>query len=160
MTNRSGRIPPRNGSVAFIDSVGKRKGFRRTITRFAEKTSMVGVPYINRAKFWWAKLIWSILLLGAIAVMILHLWYLFDQWYSWPKQTNVELGFSALGFPQVTICNTNIMKKHRLETSNESQAWPLKKLAKDMNPENLVPDQFDSNYVPESGNSTSVSLVA
>ncbi|KAH3738205.1 hypothetical protein DPMN_044833 [Dreissena polymorpha] len=66
--------------------MGKRKCFRRTIIRFAEKTSMVGVPYINSTKFWWAKLIWSSLYLVAIAAKILHLWYLFDQFYPGPSR--------------------------------------------------------------------------
>ncbi|KAH3773654.1 hypothetical protein DPMN_175022 [Dreissena polymorpha] len=155
MSKRSGRMFPRTGSEASLDSTGKQKSFLRTFTRFAEKTSMVGIPYINRAKFWWAKLIWSIMLLGAISAMILHLWYLFDQWYAWPKQTSVELGFNTLAFPQVTICNTNKMKRHNLEGLNDSQGWLLKELVKDMDPKNLVSHQFDSNYEPDIRNRSS-----
>jgi hypothetical protein len=131
-------------SVASLDSTGKQKSFRRLFARFSEKTSMTGVPYIYLAKFWWAKAIWSVLLLGAIVVMSLHLWFLFDQWYSWPIDTKVELGFAPLDFPQVTICNTNIMHKTRFEKYNGADE--LKRLVELLEPENLVSDQFDDNY--------------
>lgn len=133
-------------SVASYDSTGKKKSFRRLITRFAEKTSMQGVPYINSAKFWWAKLIWTLMLLAALAVMSLHLWYLIDQYISWPKQTKISLGFETLKFPEVTICNTNVLHKGRFDKYDG--ASELKELVEDLRPENLVPDQFDPNYDP------------
>ena len=127
-----------------LDSKGKQKSFVRLFARFGEKTSMQGVPYIYLAKFWWAKAIWSFLLLCAVAAMGLHLWFLFDQWYSWPKTTKVELGFETLDFPQVTICNTNIMHKTRFEKFEGADK--LKKIVDILRPENLVSDQFDENY--------------
>lgn len=139
-------------SVASFDSTGKQKSFRRLITRFAEKTSMQGVPYINMAKFWWAKVIWAMLLSLAIVVMVLHLWYLFDQWYSWPKTTKITLGFDNLAFPQVTICNANILHKGRLDKFDGAEK--LKDLIDDLKPENFVPDQFDDNYDPYANKDT------
>ncbi|KAL4235666.1 hypothetical protein ACF0H5_004061 [Mactra antiquata] len=135
-----------SASVASMDSVGKKKSFRRLISRFAEKTSMVGVPYINNAKFWWAKAIWSFMLLVAMAVMTLHLWYLIDQFFKFPIQTKVSLGFSPLQFPQITICNTNIIRNGRFK--QYKGAHELKQLVHEMKPENLVPHQYDSNYDP------------
>jgi len=129
--------PRLNRSSDSLDTVGKRKNFRRLFTRFAEKTSMVGVPYINNARYWWSKAIWSLLLIGAVTVMVLHLWYLFDQWYGWPKTTKVSLGFSMLPFPQVTICNVNPIHRGRL--AEFPHAHQLKKLVHDMDPTNLIP---------------------
>lgn len=126
-------------SVASFDSTGKKKSFRRLFSRFAEKTSMQGVAYINMARFWWAKVIWVILLLGAVAVMTLHLWYLFDQYFSWPINTKVDLGFRTLTFPQVTICNTNVMHRTRFEEYDGSEELHL--LVHDMNPENFFWEQ-------------------
>lgn len=140
------KSPVEMGSEASFDSTGKKKSLRRLITRFAEKTSMQGPPYINMAKFWWAKLIWAVLLLGAIAAMLLHLWYLFDQWYSWPITTAISLGFDKLAFPQVTVCNTNVLHKDRFK--NFKGAKELKMLVDDLKPENFVPHQFDDNYDP------------
>ncbi|XP_053395811.1 uncharacterized protein LOC123525591 [Mercenaria mercenaria] len=134
-------------SEVSFDSTGKQKSFRRLITRFAEKTSMQGPPYINMAKLWWAKVIWAILLLCAVAAMSLHLWYLFFQWYSWPKTTVISLGFDDLIFPQVTICNTNILHKNRFD--KYKGAKELKMLVDDLKPENFVPHQFNENYDPD-----------
>jgi hypothetical protein len=137
-------------SVDSFDSMGKKKSFRRLIKRFAEKTSMQGPPYINMAKLWWAKVIWALLLLGAVFAMLLHLWYLFSQWYSWPKTTVISLGFDNLQFPQVTICNTNVLHKNRFDKF--PGAKKLKMLVKDLKPENFVPHQFDDNYDPNARN--------
>lgn len=131
------------GTEASYDSTGKRKRFRRLFSRFAEKTSMVGVPWIYSARFWWAKVIWTILLLAALAAMTLHLWYLLSQYYSYPKTTTISLGFDKLRFPQVTICNTNVIHKGRLDKYDG--ASDLKELVNDLDPENLVPEMFDPN---------------
>ncbi|XP_045160274.1 amiloride-sensitive sodium channel subunit beta-like isoform X2 [Mercenaria mercenaria] len=147
MADRKSRdIAKDSASNASIDSMGKEKSFRRLLTRFADKTSMVGVCYISNAKFWWAKLIWSFMLLVAIGVMSLHLWYVVDQYTDWPVQTKLSLGYETLRFPEVIICNTNVMHKGRFDRYDG--AYELKKLIRDLQPENLVPDQFDANYDP------------
>ncbi|XP_045160381.2 amiloride-sensitive sodium channel subunit beta-like [Mercenaria mercenaria] len=144
--NKSHDTTKEFASIQSSDSSRKHKTFRRIIARFAEKTSMQGVPYINNAKLWWAKLIWSFMLLVAIAAMSLHLWYLVDQYTDWPVQTKISLGFETLKFPKVTICNTNAIHRGRLNRYNEAE--DLKDLVEDLKPENLVPDQFDENYDP------------
>ena len=141
-------------SAPSVDSTGKRKSFRRLIIRFAEKTSMQGVPYINNAKLLGAKIIWSFLLLIALIALGVHLWYLFTQFYEWPVQTKVELGFSNLRFPDVTICNTNPIHKKRFEEITGVRQ--LKKLVQDLNPRNLVPEQFDANFDPLAEASTAL----
>ncbi|KAL4236499.1 hypothetical protein ACF0H5_004885 [Mactra antiquata] len=120
---------------------------------------MQGVPYINLAKLWWAKVIWSILLLCAVGAMSLHLWYLFDQWYSYPKSTKITLGFDDLPLPQVTICNTNVMHKDRLNYFEGLDE--LKALTDALLPNNLVPDQFEGSVttnVPTFGTTESGSV--
>jgi amiloride-sensitive sodium channel subunit alpha/amiloride-sensitive sodium channel subunit gamma len=102
-----------------LDSTGKTKSFKRLIERFAEKTSMQGVPYINSAKFWYAKLLWTILLLCCTAGMTLHLYYLINQFLQWPIQTKIELGFSNLNFPAVTLCNVNPIRNSKVYMASE-----------------------------------------
>ncbi|XP_060578291.1 amiloride-sensitive sodium channel subunit alpha-like [Ruditapes philippinarum] len=135
-----------SGSIKSFDSTGKHKSFRRLITRFAEKTSMQGVPYINNAKFWWARLIWCFMLLVAIVAMSLHLWYLINQYMDYPVQTKISLGFETLKFPEITICNANVMHKGRLDKYDRAEK--LKELLENLHPENLVPDQYDPSYNP------------
>lgn len=141
---RSNRNVPE--SVASVDSTGKTKSFRRVLSRFADKTSMAGVTYINNAKFWWAKVIWCFCLVIAMVAMGLHLWYLIDQYLGWPVQTKIALGFDALPFPEITLCNTNVLHKRRLD--KHDGADDLKALLEELRPENLAPDQFDENYDP------------
>ena len=103
---------------------------------------MQGIPYIHNAKLKWAKVIWALLTLAAIAAMIAHLYYLIAQYYSWPKQTKISLGFSNLKIPDVTICNTNIIKRSVL--SDYVGAEELKEVLDFISTDNLVPD--DSGY--------------
>ncbi|KAH3699077.1 hypothetical protein DPMN_074031 [Dreissena polymorpha] len=136
-----------------MDSIGKKKSILRILSRFAEKTSMVGVPYINNAKLWWAKLIWCFLLLCALGAMNLHLWYLLNQFFSWPTVTKVELGFSDLRFPQITVCNVNVLHKGKL--AKYAGAYTLKQLVYTMKPENVAPNQFNPYYDPNKNESPS-----
>ena len=84
---------------------------------------MQGLPYINAAKLWYAKFLWIILLLGGIAGMTLHLYFLIDQYTDFDVQVSVTLGFSNLDFPAVTVCNVNAIKKSELvHVSEQLQA--------------------------------------
>ena len=130
--------PEGSDSEASYDSAGKQKSFHRVWTRFAEKTSMQGIPYIHNAKLLWAKIAWVILTILAIAAMIWHLYYLIDQFYSWPKVTKISLGFNNLRFPDVTICNTNIIKLTELQKLRGEEE--LKAIVAYLNPSNLAPD--------------------
>ncbi|OWF34802.1 degenerin deg-1-like [Mizuhopecten yessoensis] len=103
-----------DGSNASLDSTGKRKSFRRLCERFSEKTSLQGIGYINSARLLGAKIVWVILLLGAIGGMIFHLYFLFDQFFAWPVLTKLSLGFSNLEMPAITICNSNALKRSGL----------------------------------------------
>ncbi|KAK3606183.1 hypothetical protein CHS0354_010824 [Potamilus streckersoni] len=135
-----------------IDSIGK-KTFRQLIVRFAEKTSMQGVPYIKSSTFWWSRLIWVILTLGAIAAMVFHLYTIFYQYYQWPKQTKISLGFDNLQFPAVTICNVNIMRKSQLHLLQGQEADKLKDFVYKMNPDRLKDPKGENSSNPV-GNST------
>ncbi|XP_063446611.1 degenerin unc-8-like [Mytilus trossulus] len=103
-----------------LDSAGKTKSFSRLLERFAEKTSMQGVGYINSAKLLYAKVIWTFLLIGCTAGMGLHLYYLIYHFMQFPVQTKIELGFSNLIFPAVTICNVNPIRTSKLDMASEN----------------------------------------
>ncbi|KAK3092474.1 hypothetical protein FSP39_003287 [Pinctada imbricata] len=107
-----------------MDSRGKKKSFRRLCQRFAEKTSMQGVPYINNAKLTGAKIIWTILLVASLAAMTYHLIFLCDQFFGYPKITKISLGFDELVLPAVTICNVNPFMKSQMDKVSKK----LKKL--------------------------------
>ncbi|XP_046372478.2 degenerin del-1-like isoform X2 [Haliotis rufescens] len=99
--------PPSNVGSDQYDSEGNPKTFKRVLTRFAGRTSMQGIPYIHTSKTWYAKLVWVVLLLGALCVMGIHLYTLSSSYIMFEKQTKVQLGFQNLKFPSITFCNVN-----------------------------------------------------
>ncbi|XP_041359758.1 degenerin unc-8-like [Gigantopelta aegis] len=87
---------------------------RAIAVRFAENTSMVGVPYIHHSTAWYAKLAWVLFLLAGLGAMTFHLYHLSDTYFAWPKHTTVVLGFESLKFPAITVCNINPVKMSQL----------------------------------------------
>lgn len=92
------------------------KYLTRILGRFADKTSMHGVGYIQKAKLWQAKLIWTFLLILALSILTVHLYTLVYSFTQWPKITTVALGYNNLDFPAVTICSVNRIKKSLMTT--------------------------------------------
>ncbi|KAK3094190.1 hypothetical protein FSP39_025206 [Pinctada imbricata] len=123
-----------------MDSRGKKKSFGRLCERFAEKTSMTGVPYINSAKLPGAKIIWAILLVASLAAMTYHLFFLCDQFFGYPKITKVSLGFDELILPAVTICNVNPFMKSQMDKVSKK----LKKLTNSVM--NFTTEDFDTEF--------------
>ncbi|XP_033736990.1 amiloride-sensitive sodium channel subunit gamma-like [Pecten maximus] len=121
-----------------IDS-NKYKSFSKLIARFAEKTSMQGVPYINSARLWYAKLIWTCLLVIAIGWMCFHLYYLITQFLLWPIQTKIKLSFSNLEMPAVTICNVNPIRISTIDRASK----PLQDLVKYVDPSSFLDSSED-----------------
>lgn len=87
------------------------KYLTRILGRFADKTSMHGVGYIQKSKLWQAKFIWTFLLILALSILTFHLYSLVYSFTQWPKITTVALGYNNLEFPAVTICGVNRIKK-------------------------------------------------
>ncbi|XP_048762516.1 degenerin mec-10-like isoform X1 [Ostrea edulis] len=105
-----------NGS--FANSIEQRKSLRKLLGRFADKTAMQGVGYINSARYWYSKALWLFLLLVAVGWMVFHLIYLITQFVELPVQTKISLGFNNLQFPAVTLCNMNTVKLSELPTTS------------------------------------------
>lgn len=124
-------------AIDVCDQVSNGKSLRSIVKRFAERTSMQGVSFLSTSRSWYARIIWSCLLLTSLAMLFYHLTYLMQIYYSWPKQTSVSLGFSPLPFPTITICNTNPVKQSKLgHVSNELYSFLYK-----ANPSTLVKEQ-------------------
>lgn len=79
---------------------------------------MQGVPHINYATMWYARLLWTLILILGTAGMALHLYYLINQFVQWPVQTEIKLGFDNLRFPAVTICNVNAIQNSKINLSS------------------------------------------
>lgn len=157
MTRSEDRTRDSDDSVASLDSEGKQKSFTRVMQRFAEKTSMQGVPYIHTAKLRGAKIIWAILLFLAMGMMVLHLYYLGNQFFLWPKQTSIELGFNNLQLPAITVCNVNIIRNSKLEKNTRPSLGSLKGLINAVDPTGWDPkktDTYTGGPAPPGGGTT------
>ena len=64
------------------------------------------VIFVLSCKFWWRFFFF----LFFQVVMALHLYLLISAYIKFPKKTSLELGFSNLVLPAVTICNVNTFK--------------------------------------------------
>ncbi|XP_052070447.1 degenerin-like protein unc-105 [Mytilus californianus] len=105
-------------SSTSVNSTGN-KSFKRLFARFAEKTSMQGVFYIYSAKNRGQKIFWICLLIACTVGMGSHLYYLINQFTKYPVNTKIELGFSNLKFPAVTICNVNPIRRSKLYIASQ-----------------------------------------
>ncbi|XP_059167319.1 aromatic-L-amino-acid decarboxylase-like [Physella acuta] len=94
-------------------------GIRGVFSKYAETASMNGVNMINAASSLTVKLVWGLLLAATFGVMTFHLYMLIDKYYLYKTNTKVELGFSELPFPAVTICNVNIMRLSQQKFANQ-----------------------------------------
>ncbi|KAK6989097.1 degenerin unc-8, partial [Biomphalaria glabrata] len=88
----------------------KKPKFRKIFSRYADIASLNGVAIIKDSKSPIVKAIWAFLLLAAIGAMIYHLYSLFTKFFQYEKHAEIDMSFSNLPFPAVTICNANIMR--------------------------------------------------
>lgn len=106
---------------------------------------MQGVAHIINTRLTYAKLIWTTLLVLAIGAMILHLYHLIFQYVSWQKQTKIELSFSNIQLPAVTICNMNVVSKLGLRMASKE----LRDLVAYTDPSRYGPPPPDVNVTGE-----------
>lgn len=137
-----------NGVSAIQDETksqiktSKGGGVSRVLSKYAEKTSLNGVPFISASKNPYVKAIWSLLLAAAIGAMTYHLYSLLSNFLEYKKHTKVGLNYSNLQFPAITICNINILRKSKLnETPDEIQEYAQK-----MDPDEMMGRIRNCNY--------------
>ena len=128
---------PGLGTVTLQDA----KSLRGIVHRFADKTSLQGVRYIEDAEHWWSRAIWTALFLSALAVSAWQLYQVFEEFRSYPVSTKIELGYDTLDFPSVTICNINPLRMSRLHTFPEMEEF-VKTLA-DRWKSDISPSEFN-----------------
>ncbi|KAH9491440.1 hypothetical protein Btru_032187 [Bulinus truncatus] len=124
-----------SSSRSFDQMAGQQStGLSRIFSKFADKTSLNGVPFIKSSSMIVAKLIWSLVLAAAIGAMIFHLYSLFKNFFAFNKHSQIDLSFSKLPFPAVTLCNVNIMRASQENKASQS----LRDIINEMNPQEMV----------------------
>ena len=99
------------------------KGMNKILVRFADKTSVQGIIYIKEAGRWASRSVWIFLfLLGTAAVM----WQLSDiirRYLQHPIATTIDIGYSTLEFPTVTVCNMNPLRMSMLHLDPKTEKF-------------------------------------
>lgn len=95
------------------------RGFLAILSDYADKASLNGVVFIKTASNPIVRVIWAFLLLAAVGAMTYHLYTLFSKYFDYKKHTQINIGFSTLNFPAVTVCNVNIMRQSQSNKSSE-----------------------------------------
>ncbi|XP_055886446.1 degenerin mec-10-like isoform X1 [Biomphalaria glabrata] len=99
-----------NNQIDDVKCEETKPSFGEIFSDYARVASMNGVPLIEAASSPTLKAIWSFLLAAAIGAMVFHLYTLFDRYLRYDKHAEIDMSFSSLQFPAVTVCNTNIMR--------------------------------------------------
>ncbi|XP_069128567.1 amiloride-sensitive sodium channel subunit alpha-like [Argopecten irradians] len=124
----------------------KPKTLKKVLWRFAENTSISGLPHLYNAKRTVGKMFWGFLVIAGFLSMFVHLYFLFSEFLSWPKKTTISLGFSNLQLPAITLCNVNAIRRSRLGYAADK----LVAFTNKIDPTNLVsdphPDDVDLEY--------------
>ena len=91
-----------------------------TLHRFAETTSLQGIPHMNRSASWVWKFLWAIFFLAACGMVVYQLIDVFTKYYKRETSSSVKLGYADLDFPSVTICNLNPIRKSQAHLAGAS----------------------------------------
>lgn len=118
--NRNGRITEDESSdVEETKDSQSSHGIVGIFSQFADKCSVSGMPFITQAENQVVRVIWSFLLFAAFGLMTFHLYQLISTYFEYKKQTEVQLSFSNLQFPAVTVCNTNPMRMSQVHMASQ-----------------------------------------
>lgn len=109
--------------------------------RFADKTSLQGVRFIEDAGRWYSRAMWTAFFVGALLVSTWQMYYVFSEFLSYPVSTKIQLGYDTLDFPSVTICNVNPLRMSQLDDFPEMKDF-VDELSGNWNPE-LSSDEFE-----------------
>ncbi|CAL1540639.1 unnamed protein product [Lymnaea stagnalis] len=156
-------------SVNGRESYGN--GFLRILSDYGDKASLNGVVFIKTARSPIVRAVWAFLLLAAVGAMTYHLYTLFAKYFDYKKHTQINIGFSTLNFPAVTVCNVNIMRKNErskvsleiLNLLDEVDYETLKSQAISFDPDyddvDYDDDEEESDSDTNNSNSTKVQTV-
>ncbi|XP_062611576.1 amiloride-sensitive sodium channel subunit alpha-like [Saccostrea cucullata] len=108
--------------MVIENSMNTKASIKEVLKSMAENSSIHGVSRWVTSRHWYQRLLWILVFLAAAGVLSYQLSRLFGAYKSYPVKTSVELKFSSLPFPAVSICNMNPIKMTKLYiTSTDTQ---------------------------------------
>ncbi|KAK2184047.1 hypothetical protein NP493_284g03059, partial [Ridgeia piscesae] len=99
------------------------KGMKKILVRFADKTSVQGIIYIKEAARWASRSVWIFLFLLGTAAVIWQLSDIVRRYLDHPIATTIDIGYSTLEFPTVTICNMNPLRMSMLHLDPKTEKF-------------------------------------
>lgn len=91
------------------------KTFKAVLVRFADFTSLQGIPFINRAKRWYSRAAWAFFTLLALLATTLQLHYVCEKYLRREIVTVTNIKYAEIPFPSVTLCNLNVIRKSKVK---------------------------------------------
>ncbi|XP_059162879.1 amiloride-sensitive sodium channel subunit alpha-like [Physella acuta] len=107
-------------TVAKVDPTKSHNKFYRIFYKYAKRASFNGMVFILKSQNPIVKALWTLLVLAAAGASIFHLFYLFSNFYEFQKYSKVNLKFSSLQFPAVTVCNVNMMRFSKIANASKA----------------------------------------
>ena len=92
------------------DNITSRKNFGIAAAwkSFVEKTSLVGLSYINSSTNFFTRGLWILIFIGLVAATAWNTAKVVSEYLSYPVETTVTVeSKSTVPFPAVTVCNRN-----------------------------------------------------
>ena len=84
------------------------------LSKFADKTSVQGILYIKESRRWVSRSFWILLFMVGTGAVVWQLIDIVQKYMSHPVSTTIDIGYSTLNFPTVTICNMNPLRNSML----------------------------------------------
>jgi len=88
------------------------------LQRFADSTTMHGVPKVILARSAVTRCIWSVVCLLAGGIFCVQMTEVLRRYFSYPKKVTVEVVSTPVPFPSVSLCNMRNLDFYILNTLN------------------------------------------
>ena len=108
-------------------------GLRDVLEKFANGTTMHGVPKVINARSTFARCFWSLVCVAAGAMFCMQMSEVLQRYFSYPKKVTVEVVPAPVPFPSISLCNMRNLDVYVLNLLN-------RKFLEDPNPINHIND--------------------
>ena len=105
------------------EPLSNEKGMKTILSKFADKTSVQGILYIKESRRWASRSFWIFLFMVGTGAVVWQLIDIVQKYMSHPVSTTIDIGYSTLNFPTVTICNMNPLRKSMLHLDPRMETY-------------------------------------
>ena len=105
--------PQLNRQNSHLRNQGKKDNVERLIYTFAQDLSVIGFRYcFDKSRSWLRRVSWGVFVLFGVGLAFYQIIDRASFFFSYPTSTEINVvQATQLDFPQVTICNENMIRK-------------------------------------------------